>query len=258
MLSKRIIPCLDVQDNSVVKGIQFRNHEIVGGIIELAKHYVKEGADELVFYDIKASSSNRLVDKRWIEKIASVIDIPFSVAGGIRSVKDASEILKFGADKISLNSFAIKDPSLITRIADHFGVQCVVVGVDSWYNKDTNNYQVCQYTGDENKTYKTELETIHWISVVQELGAGEIVLNMMNQDGMCNGYNLSLLKKVRKICNVPLVASGGAGTMEHFYHVFHDVDVEGALAASVFHKKIISISVLKSYLYKRGVEIRWC
>ncbi|CAL4042337.1 imidazole glycerol phosphate synthase subunit HisF [Buchnera aphidicola] len=258
MLAKRIIPCLDVKDGLVVKGIQFRNHKTIGNIISLAKYYVKEGADELVFYDITASPKNRLVDKRWIEKIAEVIDIPFCVAGGINSVSDAVDILKFGADKVSINSPAIKDPSLITRIADRFGVQCVVIGIDSWFDSVKNNYQVYQYTGDSHKTISTNLETINWIKRVQTLGAGEIVLNMMNQDGMLCGYDLFLLKKARKICKVPLIASGGAGKLEHFYDVFNHTDVDGALAASVFHNKSIKIRALKKFLLNKGIEIREC
>lgn len=258
MLAKRIIPCLDIKDNLVVKGVQFRNHKIMGDIIPLAKYYAKEGADELVFYDITASPTNRLVDKKWIEKIAEVIDIPFCVAGGINSINDVENILKFGADKVSINSPAIKDPSLISRISDRFGVQCVVVGIDSWFDKTKDIYQVYQYTGDKNKTLKTELDTLRWIKKVQELGAGEIVLNMMNQDGMCCGYDIRLLKQAREVCQVPLIASGGAGQVEHFYDVFNDSNVDGALAASIFHKEIIKIRKLKKFLLNKGIVIREC
>lgn len=258
MLAKRIIPCLDVKNGVVVKGIQFRDHRIIGNIIPLAEYYAKEGADELVFYDISASPDNKLVDKQWIEKIATVIDIPFCVAGGINSIRDVEDILKFGADKVSINSPAIKDPNLISRIADRFGVQCVVVGIDSWFDSIKKCYQVYQYTGDEHKIYKTNLETTSWIKKVQKLGAGEIVLNMMNQDGMNCGYDLSFLKKAREICNVPLIASGGAGKIEHFYDVFHHANVDGALAASVFHKKTIKIRTLKNFLLNQGIAIRVC
>jgi imidazole glycerol-phosphate synthase subunit HisF len=258
MLAKRIIPCLDVKNGVVVKGIQFRDHRTVGNIIPLAEYYAKEGADELVFYDISASPANKLVDKKWIEKIATVIDIPFCVAGGINSIKDVEDILKFGADKVSINSPAIKDPSLISRIADRFGVQCIVIGIDSWFDSVKECYQVYQYTGDKNKICKTNLETISWIKRVQKLGAGEIVLNMMNQDGMSCGYDLFFLKKAREICHVPLIASGGAGKIEHFYDVFYHANVDGALAASVFHKKIIKIKTLKNFLSKQGIAIRVC
>lgn len=258
MLAKRIIPCLDVRDGQVVKGVQFRNHEIIGDIVPLAKRYAKEGADELVFYDITASSDGRVVDKSWIAKVAEVIDIPFCVAGGIKTVEDAGQILTFGADKISINSPALADPSLITRLADRYGVQCIVVGIDSWYDKQSNNYHVYQFTGDEKRTVATKWNTLDWVQEVQKLGAGEIVLNMMNQDGVRNGYDIIQLNAVREVCNVPLIASGGAGTIEHFLQVFNEAQVDGTLAASVFHKQIINIGELKQYLAQHGVNIRLC
>ena len=242
----------------MVKGVQFRNHEIIGDIVPLAKRYAEEGADELVFYDITASSDGRVVDKSWVSRVAEVIDIPFCVAGGIKSLEDAAKILSFGADKISINSPALADPTLITRLADRFGVQCIVVGIDTWYNAETGKYHVNQYTGDESRTRVTQWETLDWVQEVQKRGAGEIVLNMMNQDGVRNGYDLEQLKKVREVCHVPLIASGGAGTMEHFLEAFRDADVDGALAASVFHKQIINIGELKAYLATQGVEIRIC
>ncbi|KDN10092.1 MULTISPECIES: imidazole glycerol phosphate synthase subunit HisF [unclassified Gilliamella] len=258
MLAKRIIPCLDVRDGQVVKGVQFRNHEIIGDIVPLAKKYAEEGADELVFYDITASSDGRVVDKSWIAKIAEVIDIPFCVAGGIKTVEDAGQILTFGADKISINSPALADPSLITRLADRYGVQCIVVGIDSWYDKQSNNYHVYQFTGDEKRTVATKWNTLDWVQEVQKRGAGEIVLNMMNQDGVRNGYDIIQLNAVREVCNVPLIASGGAGTIEHFLQAFNEAQVDGALAASVFHKQIINIGELKQYLAQHGVNIRLC
>lgn len=258
MLAKRIIPCLDVKDGQVVKGVQFRNHEIIGDIVPLAQRYAQEGADELVFYDITASSDGRVVDKSWVSRVAQVIDIPFCVAGGIKSVEDAGQILAFGADKISINSPALADPTLITRLADRYGVQCIVVGIDTWYDAESNSYQVYQFTGDEKRTKATTWQTEDWIKEVQLRGAGEIVLNMMNQDGVRNGYDLRQLKQMRAICHVPLIASGGAGTPEHFLEAFRDTDVDGALAASVFHKQIINIGELKTYLSEQGVEIRVC
>ena len=256
MLAKRIIPCLDVRDGVVVKGVQFRNHEVMGSIIDLAKRYADEGADELVFYDITASSDGRRVDKSWVAKVAEVINIPFAVAGVIKSVEDAKTILAYGADKISINSPALADPSLITRLADKFGVQCVVVGIDTYYDKETDNYLVKQYTGDVSRTVTTHWHTLDWVEEVQKRGAGEIVLNMMNQDGMKNGYDLEQLKKVRAICKVPLIASGGAGTMDHFLEAFEIAHTDGALAASVFHKGTIHIPKLKEYLKSKGVCIR--
>jgi len=258
MLARRIIPCLDVRDGKVVKGVQFRNHEIIGDIVPLAQKYAEAGADELVFYDITASSDGRVVDKSWVSRIAQVIDIPFCVAGGIKSEADAKEILMMGADKISINSPALRDPSLISRLADHFGQQCIVVGVDSFYDKETGQYQVYQFTGDETRTQKTSWTTFDWIKEVVRLGAGEIVLNCMNQDGVRQGYDIEQLKQARAVCSVPLIASGGAGAMEHFAQVYQQADVDGALAASVFHKGVIPISDLKSYLKSQNIEVRPC
>jgi len=262
MLARRIIPCLDVRDGKVVKGVQFRNHEIIGDIVPLAQKYAEAGADELVFYDITASSDGRVVDKSWVSRIAEVIDIPFCVAGGIKSETDAKEILMMGADKISINSPALRDPELITRLADVFGQQCIVVGIDSFYNKDANGgkgeYQVYQFTGDEKRTQQTGWTTFDWIEKVVSLGAGEIVLNCMNQDGVRQGYDIEQLKQARAVCTVPLIASGGAGTIEHFSDVYQQADVDGALAASVFHKGVIAIKDLKNYLSEKNIEVRPC
>lgn len=258
MLAKRIIPCLDVRDGKVVKGVKFRNHEIIGDIVPLAKKYAEAGADELVFYDITASSDGRVVDKSWVSRIAEVIDIPFCVAGGIKSEADAKQILNMGADKISINSPALQTPDLISRLNDHFGQQCVVVGIDSFFNEQTGEYQVHQFTGDESKVQKTQWQTMDWIIRVQELGAGEIVLNCMNQDGVRQGYDIEQLKKARTVCNIPLIASGGAGEVIHFHDVFKQADVDGALAASVFHKGIIDINTLKRSLKADNIEIRLC
>lgn len=256
MLARRIIPCLDVKDGVVVKGVQFRNHEVMGGIVDLARRYAQQGADELVFYDITASSDDRVVDKSWVSRVAEVIDIPFCVAGGIKSVDDAKRILEFGADKVSINSPALADPTLITRLAERFGVQCVVVGIDSFFDEQSRQYQVKQFTGDESRTRTTAWNTLDWVKEVQQRGAGEIVLNVMNQDGMRQGYDLDQLKLVRAQSKVPLIASGGAGTMAHFRDAFIDADVDGALAASVFHKGLIPIPELKRWLSTQGVAIR--
>jgi cyclase len=256
MLARRIIPCLDVRDGKVVKGVQFRNHEIIGDIVPLAKAYAEQGADELVFYDITASSDGRVVDKSWVRRIAEVIDIPFCVAGGIKSVADAGLILEMGADKISVNSPALARPELISELEQSFGQQCVVIGIDSFFDKETGQYQVYQFTGDESRTQKTRWQTLDWLKRVQELGAGEIVLNCMNQDGVRQGYDLTQLQLMRNACKVPLIASGGAGSMQHFADVFEQADVDGALAASVFHKGIIPIPELKTFLLERKLEIR--
>ncbi len=256
MLARRLIPCLDVRDGVVVKGVKFRNHEIIGDIVPLAQKYAEAGADELVFYDITASSDKRVVDKSWVSKIAQVIDIPFCVAGGIKTVEDAGLILEMGADKISINSPALANPELITALYNTYGQQCVVVGIDSFYNEASGNYEVYQFTGDEKRTQKTQWQTVDWVQEVQKRGAGEIVLNCMNQDGVRKGYDIEQLIKVRAACDVPLIASGGAGETQHFKDVFEQADVDGALAASVFHKGIIEIPVLKQWLREQQIAMR--
>lgn len=256
MLAKRIIPCLDVRDGKVVKGVQFRNHEIIGDIVPLAEQYAKAGADELVFYDITASSDQRVVDKSWVSRIAQVIDIPFCVAGGIKSVEDAGRILEMGADKISINSPALTTPSLINELHDVYGQQCVVIGIDSFFNEATGQYEVYKFTGDESRTQQTQWQTKDWIAEVQQRGAGEIVLNCMNQDGVRKGYDIAQLSAVREVSDVPLIASGGAGAIEHFADVFTQADVDGALAASVFHKGIIDMQELKNALSAKGIPMR--
>lgn len=254
MLSRRIIPCLDVKDGIVVKGVRFRDHVAMGGIVELALRYRDEGADELVFYDITASSDGRTVSTEWVTRVARVLDIPFCVAGGIRSLDGARAILHGGADKISINSPALENPSLITELATEFGSQCVVVGIDS--RQEAGDYFVKQYTGDPNKTQSTRWRTIDWAREAQRLGAGEVVLNCMNQDGMRQGYDLTQLKLVRAVLHIPLVASGGAGTVAHFHDAFRLAGVDGALAASVFHKGTIKIPALKEQLITDGISIR--
>lgn len=226
----------------------------MGDIMELAERYVQEGADELVFYDITASPDGRSVDRRWVNRVAAVLDIPFSVAGGIRSIGDAEEILNYGADKISINSPALADPELIETLAKRFGSQCVVIGIDS--RAEHGTYRVYQYTGDPEKTEHSGRVTVDWVKEVQERGAGEIVLNCMNQDGVRQGYDIRQLTLVRRNCAVPLIASGGAGKMEHFTEVFKQARVDGGLAASVFHSAAINIQDLKKYLREQSVEVR--
>ncbi len=256
MLAKRLVPCLDVKEGKVVKGVQFRNHEIVGDIVPLAARYAQEGADELVFYDITASAHDRVVDKSWVSRVAEQIDIPFCVAGGIKSLEQARQLLAYGADKISINSPAISDPSLIDRMQQEFGRQCIVIGIDSYYDAESDSYKVKQFTGDEAATKETQWYTQDWVEEVQKRGCGEIVLNVMNQDGVRQGYDIKQLSLVRSLCDVPLIASGGAGTMAHFAEVFKQASVDAALAASVFHKGIIDIGELKQYLDQQGVSIR--
>ena len=254
MLARRIIPCLDVRDGQVVKGTQFRDHEVVGDILALAQRYRDEGADELVFYDITASSDGRTVSTDWVTRVAQVLDIPFCVAGGIRSLAGARQLLHSGADKISINSPALENPAFIGELAAEFGSQCVVVGIDS--RQEAGEYLVKQYTGDPDKTRATRWRTVDWAREAQRFGAGEVVLNCMNQDGMRQGYDLAQLRLVRAVLTIPLVASGGAGAPEHFRDAFRDAGVDGALAASVFHKRTIRIPALKQQLIADGISIR--
>lgn len=256
MLSKRIIPCLDVKNNQVVKGVKFKEHEIVGDILQLAEAYSQAGADELVFYEITASVEKRLLDVTWVEQIARYINIPFCVAGGIKSVADAAKVLEMGADKISINSPAIARPELIKELHDEFGKQCVVVGIDSFYDKTTGEYLVYQLTGDPNSSSQTRYKTHEWVKQVQDLGAGEIVLNCMNQDGVRKGYDNRQLSEIRAICDAPLIASGGAGKIQDFADVFLQSNVDGALAASVFHKGLIDITELKQTLNQQTIPVR--
>lgn len=238
----------------MVKGVQFRNHRIVGDILDLAARYRDEGADELVFYDITASPDGRTVDRSWVNNVARLLDIPFCVAGGIKSLADAEEVLNKGADKISVNSPALADPILISQLAKRFGSQCVVIGIDS--RAEGDDWFVYQYTGDPDKTQAAQRRTLDWAREVQERGAGEIVLNCMNQDGVRKGYDCKQLAAVRAVCDLPLIASGGAGTKEHFRDVFDLAKVDGALAASVFHSAEIPIPALKQYLVENEIEMR--
>lgn len=255
MLSRRIIPCLDVKNGVVVKGVKFRDHVVMGAIEELAQRYRDEGADELVFYDITASPEGRSVDRDWVKRVSDLIDIPFCVAGGIRSVKEAAAVLNAGADKVSINTPALLRPELISELAEAFGVQCVVVGIDSLRDED-GQWRVRQFTGDPTMTQALPKTTLDWIIEVQERGAGEIVLNCMGSDGARNGYDIEQLKAARALCEVPLVASGGAGLIQHFCDVFEQADVDAALAATVFHNGSIPIPELKRSLAAKNIAVR--
>ena len=243
-----------MRDGQVVKGVRFRDHRIVGDILDLAARYRDEGADELVFYDISASPEGRSVDRTWVSRVARILDIPFCVAGGIRSVADAEAVLASGAEKISVNSPALSDPGLIDALSTRFGAQCVVVGIDS--QTTAEGYRVQKFTGSVASTVDAARTTLDWAHEVQERGAGEIVLNCMASDGVRRGYDIDQLQAVRRVCRVPLVASGGAGTMQHFSNVFQQAEVDAALAASVFHSGEIAIPALKHHLRADGIEIR--
>ena len=255
MLSRRIIPCLDVSAGRVVKGVRFRDHVDMGDIAGLALRYRDDGADELVFYDIGASPHGRSVDVAWVERVSGLIDIPFCVAGGIRDVETARAVLHAGADKVSINTPALERPELVSELASAFGVQCVVVGIDSVREAD-GEWRVRRNAGDPSQVSGVGLRTLDWVLRVQALGAGEIVLNCIDSDGVREGYDLEQLAAVRRICGVPLIASGGAGEQAHFADVFGKADVEGALAASVFHAGTIAIPALKRYLRDEGIGVR--
>ncbi len=254
MLARRLIPCLDVRNGQVVKGVQFRNHRVMGEIEQLAGRYRDEGADELVFYDITASPEGRQVDVGWVERVARVIDIPFCVAGGIRSVGQAGRVLEAGADKISVNTPALENPDLIGELASAFGSQCVVVGIDSLRRDGV--FTVKQNTGNPELMSDANRSTEAWLIEAQDRGAGEFVLNCMNADGARSGYDIDQLCGLRRQCRVPLIASGGAGEMAHFAEVFQQADVDGALAATVFHSGAISIPALKTYLRDADIRVR--
>ena len=254
MTARRIIPCLDVKNGRVVKGVRFEGHVDMGDASELAARYRDEGADELVFYDVTASPEGRTLDYGWVRDIAKLLDIPFCVAGGIRSVDQAAACLDNGADKVSINSPALERPELISEMAERLGSQCVVVGVDS--RREDGDYVVHKYTGDPDARRLAGRRTMDWIVEAQERGAGEIVLNCIDQDGVRRGYDTAQLADARSRLTIPLVASGGAGAESHFLDVFDRANVSGALAASVFHSGQISVPDLKAFLAGAGVEVR--
>ena len=250
MLKKRIIPCLDIKDGRTVKGINFVDIKDAGDPIELAKKYILEGADELVFLDITATIEKRKTLAVLVEKIAKEINIPFTVGGGINTVEDAATIIKAGADKISINSSAVKNPSLIKEIAERFGSQAVVVAVDTKF--ENNNWFVYVNGGK----VATGITTIDWVKQAEQLGAGEILLTSMNNDGTKQGFAIDITNAVSASINIPVIASGGAGTKEHFVDVFKNTKATGALAASIFHFGEIPIPVLKQYLKEQNINIR--
>ena len=250
MLKKRIIPCLDIKDGRTVKGINFVDIKDAGDPIELAKKYILEGADELVFLDITATIEKRKTLAALVEKIAKEINIPFTVGGGINTVEDAATIIKAGADKISINSSAVKNPSLIKEIADRFGSQAVVVAVDTKF--ENNNWFVYVNGGK----VATGITTLDWVKQAEELGAGEILLTSMNNDGTKQGFAIDITNAVGASINIPVIASGGAGTKEHFVDVFKNTKATGALAASIFHFNEIPIPILKQYLKEQNINIR--
>ena len=250
MLKKRIIPCLDIQDGRTVKGVNFIDIKDAGDPIELAKQYVLQGADELVFLDITATVENRKTLINLVERIAQEINIPFTVGGGIKTVEDVSALIKAGADKISVNSSAVKRPELIQEIALEFGSQCLVVAVDTKF--EDGEWTVFVHGGRT----PTQLNTLDWVKQVEKLGAGEILLTSMNNDGTKNGFALDLTNQVSRTLNIPVIASGGAGSKQHFKDVFEQTGATAGLAASIFHFGEIPIPELKDYLRTENIAIR--
>jgi cyclase len=250
VLAKRIIPCLDIKDGRTVKGVNFENLRDAGDAVELGEYYAKNGADELVFLDITATNEKRKTLSELVKKIALHVNIPFTVGGGISSIEDVSVLLDSGADKISINTSAVKNPNLISDLAKRFGSQCVVVAIDA---KEINGKWKVFLNGGK---ISTDIDVFQWAKEVEQRGAGEILLTSMNHDGTKTGFAIELTKKISESVNIPVIASGGAGIMEHFSEVFEKGKADAALAASIFHFKEIEITALKDFLKKKNIAVR--
>lgn len=252
MLTKRIIPCLDVKDGRVVKGVQFVSLRDAGDSVELATFYNEQGADELVFLDISATHEGRETMEDVVRQTAATLSIPFTVGGGIRTLEDMKRMLRAGADKVSLNSAALQNPEIIEEGARYFGSQCIVVAIDAKWSEQDNTWMVFTHGGRN----RLDVEAVAWAKQAVTLGAGELLITSMDSDGEKKGFDLQLMKAIRKEVNVPIIASGGAGNAEHFYTVLENADADAALAASIFHYKETSVEEVKSYLKNKGVSIR--
>ena len=252
MHTKRIIPCLDVKDGRVVKGINFVNLRDAGDPADVAAAYDKAGADEVVFLDITASADSRATQLEWVRQVASKVFIPFTVGGGIRTVDDFKAILREGADKISINSAAIMNPQLISDAAEKFGSQCVVVAIDAKKREDGSGWNIYKNGG----RVDMKMDAVEWAIKAEKMGAGEILLTSMDGDGTKAGYDIELTKAISQSVGIPVIASGGAGTLEHFYGALTEGGAEAALAASLFHYKELEIREVKEYLRKKGVSVR--
>lgn len=264
-LSKRIIPCLDVDNGRVVKGIKFRGVKDAGDPVELAKKYSDQGADELVFLDITASKQDREIMKSMVKKVASVIDIPFTVGGGIKTLADAREILLNGADKVSINTASVKNPELVTELMKIFGRQCVVVAIDVKRNYGTDDKHTATSGPDKDYYFEvmiyggskgTGIDAIQWAKKVEELGAGEILLTSIDADGTKNGYDIKLTNTICNNVRIPVIASGGCGSTEHMVEVFNKTDVDAVLAASIFHYDKLTLEKVKKNLAQKGIQTR--
>ncbi len=264
-LSKRIIPCLDVDNGRVVKGIKFRGVKDAGDPVELAKKYSDQGADELVFLDITASKQDREIMKSMVKKVASVIDIPFTVGGGIKTLADAREILLNGADKVSINTASVKNPELVTELMKIFGRQCIVVAIDVKRNYETDDKHTATSGPDKDYYFEvmiyggskgTGIDAIQWAKKVEELGAGEILLTSIDADGTKNGYDIELTNTICNNVRIPVIASGGCGSSEHMVEVFNKTDVDAVLAASIFHYDKLTLEKVKKNLVQKGIQTR--
>lgn len=252
MLTKRIIPCLDVKDGRVVKGVQFVSLRDAGDPVELATFYNEQGADELVFLDISATHEGRETMEDVVRQTAATLSIPFTVGGGIRTLEDMKRMLRAGADKVSLNSAALQNPKIIEEGARYFGSQCIVVAIDAKWSEEDQTWMVFTHGGRN----RLDIEAIAWAKQAVELGAGELLVTSMDSDGEKKGFDLELMKAIRQEVNVPIIASGGAGNAEHFYTVLQEADADAALAASIFHYKETSVEEVKNYLKHKGVAVR--
>ncbi len=255
MLTKRIIPCLDIKDGRVVKGVNFLNLRDAGDAVENARFYDKEGADELVFLDITASYEKRKTTIRLVEKVAESIFLPFTVGGGISTINDIRNLLKAGCDKVSINTAAVKDPLFVKRSSDRFGSQCIVVAIDAKCKVKTRQKQSWEVYVNGGRT-PTGVDAVSWAKKAEKLGAGEILLTSMDYDGTREGYDINLTRKISESVNIPVIASGGAGTLEHLYDALTEGKADAVLAASIFHFRTYSVQETKDYMRKRNVKVR--
>lgn len=253
MIKKRIIPCLDVKDGRVVKGIQFKGLRDIGDPVALAMYYNDSGADELVFLDISKTEQGHDLTLDIIEKTASQLFIPLTVGGGISSLDDISQLLKHGADKVSLNSAALKNPDLIRQASEKFGRQCICIAIDSQYDPETDDYYCCTHGGKQ----RTDKRVYEWVQEVEALGAGELLVTSMAYDGMKNGFDLEHLNGIAQRVNIPIIASGGGGNAEHFVELFNETPVSAGLAASILHDKETTVKAIKTTLDQGGITVRW-
>lgn len=253
MIKKRIIPCLDVKDGRVVKGVQFKGLRDIGNPVELAAYYNAELADELVFLDISRTENGHQMMLDIIEKTASKLFIPLTIGGGISSTADISTLLKHGADKVSLNSSALRQPSLIKEASDKFGSQCICIAIDAKWEAARNDWFCYTHGGKQ----PTDIRVLDWVRQVEALGAGELLVTSMDYDGVKQGFDHQLLKKINEAVNLPVIASGGGGNAQHFADLFQETDVSAGLAASIFHDKETTIGAVKTYLQEKGVQVRW-